>query len=373
MLSEADRAWFRVHAESLDVSRALAPEVLPRLAQAGLLQLGVPRELGGDGGATWNAVEAISAVAEESLAAAFAFWGHRVFIECLLQTPNAALRERRLAPLLAGTQAGATGLSNAMKFLGGIESLNLHATARDGQDANPTGWQLNGRVPWCTNLHPRGFIAAVAVARDAGAPFVAALDSSLPGLVRSDDLDLIALRGSHTAALSLQAVPVDQTLVLHADANVFLPQLRPAFLALQCGLAIGLARASLGAAAQRSDAGRDVLNTPLQTQSDALDATAGALRQGLRDGRFRTDAPALFRLRLALVDIVQQALQLELNATGGRAYHRDQPGGFARRWLESAFIPIVTPSVTQLRGALAKHDAQSPVARTRAALEAGTA
>jgi hypothetical protein len=77
------------------------------------------------------------------------------------------------------------------------------------------------------------------------------------------------------------------------------------------------------------------------------------LHAGLADGRFLDQPQALFRLRLQLNDIVQQSLQLELHASGGRAYHRDQPLGFARRWREAAFIPIVTPSVTQLQGALA--------------------
>lgn len=362
MLDETDRQWFRDNAESLDSSGELAPELLSRFGRSGTLRQGVPRELGGDGSSTWTAVETISSVAEESLAAAFALWGHRVFIECLLLTPNDALRERWLAPLLAGTHAGATGLSNAMKFLGGIESLNLSATPDAGSQADDPVWRLQGPVPWCTNLRPSGFVAAVAVAREGGAPFVAALDSSLPGLARSGDLDLIALRGSHTAALALNDVPLRADAVLHDDANFFLPRLRPAFLALQCGLAIGLARASLLAAGKRSGAGRDVLHAPLQSQQAALDAATGRLHEGLEDGRFISSAPALFRIRLALVEVVQQALLLELNATGGRAYHRDQPSGFARRWRESAFIPIVTPSVTQLQGALARHESTASVA-----------
>ncbi|MEJ8294276.1 acyl-CoA dehydrogenase, partial [Delftia tsuruhatensis] len=271
-------------------------------------------------------------------------------------SPNAALRQRWLPGLLQGTQAGATGLSNAMKYLGGIEALQVEATPVGAVGAvGADGLALRGRVPWATNLVPPGrFVVAVAVSRSDGAkPFVAALPGDAAGLQRSADLDLIALRGSHTAALSIEGLQIGPADVIHADANHFLPRVRPAFMGLQLGLCIGLARASLAAASARAGAGRDVLGGPLQQQRHALELATATLHAGLSDGRFLDRPQALFRLRLELNDIVQQSLQLELHASGGRAYHRDQPLGFARRWREAAFIPIVTPSVTQLQGALA--------------------
>jgi len=41
-------------------------------------------------------------------------------------------------------------------------------------------------------------------------------------------------------------------------------------------------------------------------------------------------------------------LYLELQAWGGQAYLDEQAPGFARRWRESAFIPVITPSLAQL-------------------------
>ena len=354
MLAEKDRQWLDAHAETLDADNTQAAQVVPRLAGAGLFRLGVAREWGGQGSLR-DAIEAIAAVAEHSLTAAFTFWGQRAFIGYLLQSPNAALRERLLPDLLDGALAGATGLSNAMKYLGGIESLQIRAAARpDG-----TGWILDGALPWCTNLRPDGVAVAVAVAPvDGGAPMIVALPADRAGVQRSADLDLIALRGSNTASLRIDASHIDPSDLIHEDATRFLPQARPAFLGLQCGMSIGLARAALATAAQRSGAGRNGLEADLEQQQAALREAADALHAGMADGRFIVHAVELFRLRLALADIVQQAVQLELLASGGRAYHRDQPLTFARRWREAAFIPIVTPSVTQLRGELAKLAAQ---------------
>jgi heme oxygenase len=45
-------------------------------------------------------------------------------------------------------------------------------------------------------------------------------------------------------------------------------------------------------------------------------------------------------------------VQLELQASGGKAYLTAYGEGFARRWRESAFVPIVTPSLVQLRAEL---------------------
>ncbi|SDG55246.1 hypothetical protein SAMN05216605_102399 [Pseudomonas abietaniphila] len=76
------------------------------------------------------------------------------------------------------------------------------------------------------------------------------------------------------------------------------------------------------------------------------------LKRGLLDGRFRGDPAALFSLRIALAQSAADAVQLELQASGGKAYLQEQGIGFARRWRESAFVPIITPTLVQLRAQL---------------------
>lgn len=61
---------------------------------------------------------------------------------------------------------------------------------------------------------------------------------------------------------------------------------------------------------------------------------------------------ALFKLRIILAESAADAVQLELQASGGKAYLCEYGEGFARRWRESAFVPIVTPSLVQLRAEL---------------------
>lgn len=346
--------WLGTHADQLDTTPELAAAVVPRLAEARLFAIGVPVALGGSGGDVRGAIEAIAAVAEHSLTSAFVFWGHRTFIEYLLQSPNEGLRDRWLAPLLRGEIGGATGLSNAMKFLSGIEALQITATPQGA------GWQLDGGLAWITNLRKEGFIAAAAVGSADGAPpAVVAFTSDAAGVTRSADLDLLALRGSNTAAVKLNGVAIDASNVITHDALNWLPAVRPAFLGMQCGMSIGLARAGLAAAHRLCTASRSGLLGRVEALQAELARAVAQLLEGVHDGRFKTAAAPMFRLRISLAEIVQQAVMLELQGSGGRAYLMDHDRSFARRWREAAFIPIVTPSLTQLQLALQKQAAEA--------------
>lgn len=348
--------WLATHADSLNQHAAASEDVVPRLARAGLFGIGVPPALGGSGGSVRHAALAIADIAEYSLSAAFVFWGQRSFIEYLLQSPNHNLAQRWLPRLLAGEYAGASGLSNAMKFLGGIETLQIRA------QPVTHGWQLQGQLQWITNLRKSGFVAAAACASaDGQAPMVVVFDSSAAGVERSADLDLIALRGSNTAAVQLRDVALSQADVLHQDAHQYLPAVRPAFLAMQCGMSIGLARASLRQALQLCEHKRSVLNADIRAVQDALADTVAQLLDGVEQQRFTAQAAPLFRLRIRLAEIVQQAVSLELQSKGGAAYLAAQQNDFRRRWSEAAFIPIVTPSLSQLQAELQRH-AATPVA-----------
>lgn len=346
--------WLEAHAESIDAEQALAGQILPRLGEAGVLRIGVPKNLGGAGGTIAHAIEAVASVAESSLAAAFVFWGQRTFIEYLLESDNAPLRERWIEPLLRGEFAGATGLSNAMKYLSNIESLQMKAVSVDAGGATPR-WRLDGSLPWITNLRRQGFLAAAAFEHADGAPpSIFAIPHDAPGVERSDDLDLIALRSSNTAALRVAGTVLDEDHRLTADAPAWLARLRPSFLGLQCGMSIGLARRSLAAVSEASPASRSAVQAEAVTATDELEHLAQRLLSGVSDGTFLHAPAELFEIRIALACRADVAVSLEIQATGGRGYLRGQ-GGTARRAREAAFVPIVTPSLVQLKSQLAQH------------------
>jgi alkylation response protein AidB-like acyl-CoA dehydrogenase len=346
-------AWLDAHAEAIDTGQELAVEILPRLGRAGVFRLGVPTLAGGTGGTITDAIEAVAHVAEQSLAAAFVFWGQRTFIEYVLQSSNETLRERWLDSLLSGTLAGATGLSNAMKYLSNIEPLQMKA-----RPLNNGQWTLDGSLPWITNLRPEGFVAAAAFGPaqddDATPPSIFAIPHDAPGVTRSADLDLIALRSSNTAALSVERTVLDETFLITADAPAWLARVRPSFLGLQCGMSIGLARRCLAAVSETNALSRAAVEEEAANLARQLDDLTHRLKDGVLKGAFVAMPAALFEIRIALAAVVEAAVGLEVQVTGGRGYLRGQ-GGTARRTREAAFVPIVTPSLVQLKNQLALH------------------
>jgi len=347
-------AWLDEHAEAIDTHQDFAAQILPQLARAHLFRIGVPASLGGDDGSTVEAIEAIASVAAHSLASAFVFWGQRTFIEYLLHSPNEALRKRWLPSLLSGELAGATGLSNAMKYLSSLEPLQMNATPLNGDGATRR-WTLNGSLPWITNLRREGFLAAAAFDHSDGAPpSIFALPHDTPGLVRSEDLDLIALRSSNTAALRLDGAVLDSAWQITDDARGFLVRVRPAFLGLQCGMSIGLARRALAAIDASSAAARSAVEDEAPELANELAVLSKRLFDGVEHGTFLAAPAALFDVRIALAALVDAAVRLEVQTTGGRGYLRGQ-SGCARRTREAAFVPIVTPSIVQLKNQLAQH------------------
>jgi alkylation response protein AidB-like acyl-CoA dehydrogenase len=342
-------SWLSAHAEQLDAEAKDAALILPALAGESLFGIGLSEDHGGSGGDVADAVEAIAAVSEQSLTAGFVFWGHRTFIEYLLQSANTELRARLLPDLLAGRRGGATGLSNAMKFLAGIEELRIKA--RDA--SNGSDLILDGKMPWVTNLRPDGFEVAAAVeGAGQGPAFVGVLSSEDAGLERSADLELMAMRASNTAAITIRGVRIGAERILHPNTSEWLPRVRPAFLGLQCGMSIGLARRALEEVRRKLDSGRHVLGQPVESLQEQLQIQISLLKDGLRNGQFVEGAAGLFQIRIELADIAAAAVQLELQASGGAAYLSKPGRDIQRRLREVAFIPLVTPSLVQLKSAL---------------------
>jgi len=349
MLDPSLIRWLDERAAALDSETAQADALIQRLALGNLFRAGVPAAEGGSGGKPSAAIEVAAELAQHSMCAAFVFWAQRASIECVLASPNRGLAQRLLPSLLQGRLGGAPGLSNAMKFLGGVDRLQTQFTPV------PHGVRLNGKVPWATNLLRQGFAVVLAAGDAQGAnPAVYAVPHHAHGLRREPDLDLIGLRATNTAALRLDGVVLDEAWQLHPDAKVFLPSIRPAFLGLQCGLGLGLARASVRAARRALEGGASVLGAELDKLDAAVETYWQQLSTGIDGGRLRERPLELLDMRIRMVELATSAVQLELQALGGRAYLRGESGGFARRWREAAFLPVVTPTLAQLKTELAR-------------------
>src|SRR5690606_19088750 len=129
-----------------------------------------------------------------------------------------------------------------------------------------------GKLPWVTNLRPAGFHVAAAVDReDGGAAFVAFPAHDDAGLTRSPALDLMGMRSSDTAALTLENVRIGADRILAENGDAWLFEMKPSFIALQCGMSIGLARRALAEAAKVGTSGRGAVGSAIAGVRDHLD------------------------------------------------------------------------------------------------------
>ena len=326
-------------------------ESLAQLATAGYLGLGIPKSLGGAGGDLLDVVEAIATVAEQCLTSGFVFWCQRAFIEYVAASDNAWLQAEILPQVLKADLSGATGLSNAMKYLAGIEQLRIQA------DLTPDLVTLNGFLPWASNLQPEKFVVAIAAQTSDGKSLVVAVPASASSLTRGEDLQLLGLQASWTSTLHFDSVQLSRQWIVSDDATTFLPKIRPAFLLMQCGLAWGVARRSLQEITQSLNPKNSAaLSGRFQQNSMILPTLESKLRHLCTiniNAIAISQVRQLFELRISLTRLAVELVQLELEAKGGAAYLK--PSGTARRLREVAFLPVLTPSLVQLETELHRH------------------
>lgn len=343
-------------ADAMNNGAADPCQTIYRLGGEGLFRAGVPKALGGGGGPFLEAMLSVADVAYHCLTSAFVLWGQRVFIEYLVQSENTWLQQNVLPELLTGARHGATGLSNAIKNLAGIEALQIQA------DLNHDSLVLNGSLPWISNVASGRFFAAAAAQGKDNAVHIVAFPWDAPGVVRSDDIALLGLRSSATARVELNTVLLERHWLIAENGAAFLSRVRGLFLLLQCGLSIGLIRRIFDEIKQMQ-----ARNAVIKKRSDRLYQAFTALEAAWRqlasaDIAAQSSIQTLFRTRIALSDLALSAIQLELQAAGGRGFL--QSGGTERRWREIAFIPVVTPSVTQLQNELAKQADVNPTLKS---------
>ncbi|MEG3437764.1 acyl-CoA dehydrogenase family protein [Pannus brasiliensis CCIBt3594] len=315
---------------------------LALLGRSGWLGYGIPENLGGSGGSLFDAVEAIAAVSESCLTSGFVFWCQRVFLEYLVASDNPWLQEKVLPRVLSGEIAGATGLSNAMKYLSGIEELRLEA------EIDRETVTLNGFLPWASNLDDSGeFVVAVAARAPDGESLVVAVPSVAKGLKRGEDLQLLGLQASRTGTIELDRVQLSRYWIISREAGVFLPKVRPRFLLLQCGLALGIARRALQEAGE-SLRGAASLSAERHAETRHFLDTLEHLIEDLSwpENLDTRQIRELFELRVAITRLAVRSVWLEAEVKGGNGYFRDS--ATARRTREVAFLPVLTPSLVQL-------------------------
>ncbi len=297
------------------------------------------------------AIRLMSVVAEECLSTAFCVWCQDAFGWYLQNTENAALRARLQADVARGAVFGATGLSNPMKALSGIEALRLRSRRVAG------GYRVSGVLPWVSNLQD-GHSFAMCFATDEGRWVAAVARLGALGVTAREGARFIALEGTATQAVGFDDAFIPDEDILADPLQPFAQRMRAGFILLQTGMAAGLIRNS--AALMRALPERTrLVNAYLPLGPDEVEARLAALEARILElakTPFETRPDyleAVLRARLEGSTLALDATQALMLHAGARAYIAGST--YSRRLRESYFIALVTPATKHLLKDLARH------------------
>jgi alkylation response protein AidB-like acyl-CoA dehydrogenase len=324
-------------AAALDDATADIRDDVTALGDAGLLRLGLDRATLPD------MVAVIEEISTASLAAGFCVWAHRMALHYLHLAPE-TLRERHFDSLAGGERVGVTAMAAGLKHVAGLGELPVIARP-DG-----TGLRVSGPIRWASNVFADALIVLPA-RTESGSTYVVVIDADADGVTINPSPRLMALNATGSTSLQLDDVAVPSARIVSTDLPGFVARIRPTFLLLQTAFCVGVGTAALR--------GAERLHHGVGAQfGDGLSAFTQAAHQH-RERLYRWAAapagaalPDLIELRLHAAGLAVDATRLEVTLTGGAGYALGSAAN--RRFRESAFLPIQSPSEGQLRWELTR-------------------
>lgn len=339
-------------AAAMDAGDAHPREFFPALARAGLIDLGAP---GNTGRGLLEQAAVIEALAERSLSTAFALWGHRMSIEYLAAV-GGRTASQYLEELRSGGVPGVSGMASAFKTYAGAGTLDL-TLERDTSGA----LRLSGRLPWASNLYPDAVVVSAAYAPDdvldtqgERGKLIIAFRLADHGVKVGQDLDLLALRGTASTYVTLDAAWMAPEQILTHEFGDFMGRCRPTFAVLQSSFCLGLATASFRQAHRNLSGLNEVFRNDIEQLGNDLRAAKDQLA-GFADrvaGNNPPDRKDILALRLEAGRLAFSLAALEVKTAGGKGYIVGSDTN--RRFREATFIPVQSPSEAQLRWELAR-------------------
>lgn len=286
----------------------------------------------------------VEGVAKVCMTTAFCLWCHLAALTYLRNTSNQVLKNKLLPELENGKVLGATGLSNPMKRLAGLEKLHLQAERTAG------GYTVSGVLPSVSNLgeeHWMGIVANV----EGKQPIMCLIPCELEGLSLKEKVGYLAVNGSATYACAFNKVFIPDEWVVAEDADSYVETIRPAFLCYQIPLGLGVTQASIESIDKVHNK-QNGCNRFLQTQSDELQQKETALRDKVHRllEQETVNWKDIAALRLEAVYLTLDASQASMLHNGSAGYIQDSTP--SRRLREAYFFANLTPTVKHLEKVL---------------------
>ncbi|RXT13671.1 acyl-CoA dehydrogenase family protein [Ammoniphilus sp. CFH 90114] len=287
-------------------------------------------------------IKLVEGIAKVCMTTAFNVWCHLAALTFVRNCDNSYIKNEVLPLLENGERLGGTGLSNAMKYYAGLESLHLKATRLEG------GYILSGQLPSVSNLGPDhcfGIIASV----HKDQRIMALVPCHSEGLKRKEQQEYLALNGSATFSCLFEDVFIPNEWIIAKHADDYVQKIRSTFVLYQISLGLGVTEASIQCI-QKAGNKPGGCNEYLNVQPDELIAELEMLRDQtlalVDDSDSITQWRRVLKARLDMVHLTSKAVHESMLHQGGTAYlqHSDP----SRRLRESYFLANLTPTVKHL-------------------------
>jgi len=195
---------------SMDEKQQLAPGLVEKIFELGLMAIEIPEEHGGAGGSFFDAVLSIQALSTVDPAVALLVDVHNTLCVNAVRRWASPAQQKQWLPRLAARTVGAYALSEAGS---GSDAFALQTRA----EVIPGGFRLNGRKLWISNAREAGlFIVFATLDPSAGYRGITAffVEKDTPGFTIGRKEDKLGIRASSTCELVLDACEIPEANLL---------------------------------------------------------------------------------------------------------------------------------------------------------------
>jgi butyryl-CoA dehydrogenase/short/branched chain acyl-CoA dehydrogenase len=321
------------HVRAMDEEQKLAPDVVKRLFELGLMGIEIPEQYGGADGSFFDAVLAIEAISTADPAVAVLVDVHNTLVINALRRWATADQLIHWLPRLAKDTAGAYALSEAGSGSDAF-ALQTRAETADG------GYRLNGRKLWISNAREAGlFIVFATLDPAAGYRGITAflVEKDAPGFTIGRKEDKLGIRASSTCELLFDNCLVPSGSLLGEPGKGYkiaietLNEGRIGIAAQMLGLAEGAWGHAVGYAKQRRQFGKPIADfQAIQFQIAAMATEIEAARLLVYNAARLKDAARPYVKEAAMAklfasQVAESVASQSVEIFGGNGFVREYP------------------------------------------------
>src|ERR1044071_8888469 len=324
----------RPHVMEWDEDQHFPKELLPKLAELGLMGIQFPEAMGGAGMSAVDYCICIEELARVDPSVSLSVAAHNGLCSAhIAMFGSDAQKTQYLVPLARGEKIGAWGLTEATS---GSDAAGLRTAAvRDGDC-----WVLNGSKAFTTHGRVGDILVAMAITdKAAGSKGISAfvIDRGTPGLSAGKKEDKLGMRASDTSEVIFDNCRVPAEQMLGTEGQGFINALqvldagRIGIAALSVGLAQGAYEAARGYAFTRVQFGQKIgtfqsirarlIDTATRIEAARLLTHRAA---ALKDAGARTTIEAAMA-KLYSSEIAVRAAEDGVQIHGGYGFVKDNP------------------------------------------------